>query len=438
MKLKISGIYKIENKTNGKVYIGRSIDIDARWAEHKRNLLNGTHHSKKLQNSYNLHGIESFAFSIIEEVDRDRIVEAEQKYIDLYDCINVGYNIIKKASPDFPYRSTSEDTREKLSRASKGKKRTDATKKIMSDSHLGDKCIFSKISDNDALEIRRLYLAGGISQAKLGAMFGITAPGVCAIVNNKVRVIDNSYYNNILADLKEIKQANSVKLNHETANAIRTIFRSGKLKAEEISGQFGIGLRTFYSVIYYKSWKDIDSAMIKEILFLDSLGKAEISAEAIERQRLLRVKLNNFKEFGSSKHRHTKKTKQAISKAHAGEKAYFAKLTEADVCKIKEICASSNISQSKIAKKFGVTPGTISMIVTNKTWGSLSDDAGSEIKQPIRIQTNGVKLNYDKAQEIRKLREIDRLTFQAISDLFGVTTTTIMSVVKNKLWKAPI
>ena len=32
---KICGIYKIENLVNGKVYIGKSLDIYKRWNDHK-------------------------------------------------------------------------------------------------------------------------------------------------------------------------------------------------------------------------------------------------------------------------------------------------------------------------------------------------------------------------------------------------------------------
>ena len=43
------GIYKIENKVNGKVYIGQSIDIEKRWKEHISCLNNRTHHNDYLQ-----------------------------------------------------------------------------------------------------------------------------------------------------------------------------------------------------------------------------------------------------------------------------------------------------------------------------------------------------------------------------------------------------
>ena len=92
----IQGIYKIENKNTSKVYIGQSQDIHTRWNDHKSMLKNGTHHSKKLQMSYDLAKDESiFEYSILEEVnDEKRRKIREQYYIDLYDSVSDGYNCV--------------------------------------------------------------------------------------------------------------------------------------------------------------------------------------------------------------------------------------------------------------------------------------------------------------------------------------------------------
>ena len=47
------GIYKIENRINGKVYIGESLDIHKRWELHISELNDKTHHSYKLQEDWN-------------------------------------------------------------------------------------------------------------------------------------------------------------------------------------------------------------------------------------------------------------------------------------------------------------------------------------------------------------------------------------------------
>lgn len=90
----IQGIYKIENTKNKKAYIGQSKNIYDRFKQHKRELKNNTHHSKKLQMSYNKTLDKSiFEFSIVEVVDDEKnLDEREQYYIDFYDSFNNGYN----------------------------------------------------------------------------------------------------------------------------------------------------------------------------------------------------------------------------------------------------------------------------------------------------------------------------------------------------------
>ena len=70
----ISGIYKIENKLNGKIYIGKSVNILERFNTHKRNAFNtkSLEYDKVLYKAFRKYGIENFDFEIIEEcIDKD-------------------------------------------------------------------------------------------------------------------------------------------------------------------------------------------------------------------------------------------------------------------------------------------------------------------------------------------------------------------------------
>lgn len=90
--MKVSGIYKIENKVNGKIYVGSSKDIKNRWMQHKRELNKNTHHSVKLQRAWNKYGEENFEFSILEECAEDKRLYLEQYYIDKFKSFFEGYN----------------------------------------------------------------------------------------------------------------------------------------------------------------------------------------------------------------------------------------------------------------------------------------------------------------------------------------------------------
>jgi hypothetical protein len=63
-----SGIYQILNTVNGKRYIGQSINISRRWAEHLDLLTKGLHHSSKLQREWNQYGEVKFKFQVLKEV----------------------------------------------------------------------------------------------------------------------------------------------------------------------------------------------------------------------------------------------------------------------------------------------------------------------------------------------------------------------------------
>jgi group I intron endonuclease len=79
---KISGIYKIINKLNGKYYVGSSKNIFERWNIHLRNLNNCKHHSDYLQRAWNKYKPDNFVFEIVELVSYEKLKETEQNYLN--------------------------------------------------------------------------------------------------------------------------------------------------------------------------------------------------------------------------------------------------------------------------------------------------------------------------------------------------------------------
>lgn len=76
-------IYRITCTTNGKFYIGSSVNKRQRWAKHRKGLREGTHANKHMQASWNAHGEASFVFEVIEEVVSPvELFAAEQRYLD--------------------------------------------------------------------------------------------------------------------------------------------------------------------------------------------------------------------------------------------------------------------------------------------------------------------------------------------------------------------
>ncbi len=68
MKKIVSGVYRIKNIVNGKVYIGSSVNIVGRLSNHKKWLSQNIHGNKHLQNAYNKYGDSAFIFEIYDEV----------------------------------------------------------------------------------------------------------------------------------------------------------------------------------------------------------------------------------------------------------------------------------------------------------------------------------------------------------------------------------
>lgn len=88
------GIYKIENKIDGKVYIGQSVNIEDRWIKHKSVSQNINHENAhyKIYRAIRKHGLENFIFSIIEECSKENLDDKEKEWINFYDSYKNGYN----------------------------------------------------------------------------------------------------------------------------------------------------------------------------------------------------------------------------------------------------------------------------------------------------------------------------------------------------------
>lgn len=96
-ELKTTGVYKIENIVNGKIYIGSASSEGGfyrRIKEHINTLVRKKHSNIYLQNSWNKHGDENFKFIILETCDSEKCIEREQYYIDL---LKPEYNICPTA-----------------------------------------------------------------------------------------------------------------------------------------------------------------------------------------------------------------------------------------------------------------------------------------------------------------------------------------------------
>jgi hypothetical protein len=90
-----SGIYKITNIVNGKIYIGSSVNLKERKSKHFWMLNKGIHDNKYLQMSFTKYGKENFIFEVIEYCDVCDLISRENFFILEHKSndLSFGYNL---------------------------------------------------------------------------------------------------------------------------------------------------------------------------------------------------------------------------------------------------------------------------------------------------------------------------------------------------------
>lgn len=143
--MKNSGIYAIENRDNGKYYIGSSSNLKKRKRTHFRDLENNKHHSRYLQRAYNKYGPENFEFIVLFNCKPEDCLEFENNFIKE---LLPEYNTSKDAISPMKGRKHSKSTLEKFKQRqvksgaehyTHGKSTSEETKKKQSIAHSGHK-----------------------------------------------------------------------------------------------------------------------------------------------------------------------------------------------------------------------------------------------------------------------------------------------------------
>jgi len=188
-------IYKVTNRVNGKIYIGKTVHPKRRWQEH----INYSKGHKKnqlfyFQKSIAKYGHENFTHEIIERCDTQEEVNNREIYwISFYKSNNREYGMnLTIGGEGFIGRIVSKETREKLSKYHTGRKLSEETRKKLgerrkgkiSNAGRGEANSNAKLKEKDIIEIRTLHL-NGLSFRKIAKIYKVHHETINKIINYK-------------------------------------------------------------------------------------------------------------------------------------------------------------------------------------------------------------------------------------------------------------
>ncbi len=86
-------IYKITNKINGKVYIGKTMKtINERWSEHRHDYKKDRNENRPLYRAMSKYGLENFYIEEVESCTPETLSEREIYWIEHFNSFKTGYN----------------------------------------------------------------------------------------------------------------------------------------------------------------------------------------------------------------------------------------------------------------------------------------------------------------------------------------------------------
>jgi group I intron endonuclease len=114
-------IYKVTNKINEKMYIGRTTNLKEKMRIHMKRALNNKHNSH-FHNAIRKYSKENFKWKIIAKCfSKEELNNVEIEMIEKYNTFENGYNLTRGGEGRFGYSHT-EETKKKISEAERGEK----------------------------------------------------------------------------------------------------------------------------------------------------------------------------------------------------------------------------------------------------------------------------------------------------------------------------
>lgn len=177
-------IYKVLNKVNSKIYIGKTIfTLEKRKNDHIKTMESNP--KSYFHKAIKKYGVDNFKWEILQESDNIHLLELEKEFIKKYNSTNqeIGYNLTLGGEGS-EGRIVSQETRDKIGKANKGKQprlgkyHSNDTKKKLSI----NKSNLCSLPLNKQEAIIKIYKTGSYSLRCIARNYNVSLPTIKRII----------------------------------------------------------------------------------------------------------------------------------------------------------------------------------------------------------------------------------------------------------------
>jgi group I intron endonuclease len=202
--------YKITNIVNGKIYVGKTKNIQTRWASHRSRAFNpkDRRYNFPLSCAIRKYGVPNFTFEVLQICETEEEINYyEEIYISKFHTnINIyggdfGYNLTNGGEKNAGRKHTKEtivkmklahqgilhtkESKEKIGKAHEGMRHSEETKNIIREAFSGEKSITAKLTLNLVNMIREEYASSLFSQQQLAEKYSVSVSNIGSITRNE-------------------------------------------------------------------------------------------------------------------------------------------------------------------------------------------------------------------------------------------------------------
>ncbi len=117
----MTGVYTITCKLTSKIYVGCGKSIQARFNWHRTLLRRGKHPNQRLQNAWNKYNEQMFDFEVLEECEESYMFSQEHYWSVMLNSAHRDYGFNIRPTHPYDCKLFSQESRDKISKANKGK-----------------------------------------------------------------------------------------------------------------------------------------------------------------------------------------------------------------------------------------------------------------------------------------------------------------------------